>query len=533
MRGVVLMCLAAACSLAVAGPASGSAWRSERPGGTDASGSLLRLACPSLVRCFAVGYMRNRAGFRAALAAGWNGRRWSILRTARPRGAVSAALDDVVRTRGGCIAVGGAGISGVSPLAAHWDGHRWSLDHVFAPTGGAVSELNGVSCVARTACVSVGSSTGLDGGVRGLTERRVGAGWRRERFPTPIGAAAGSLDAVACSSDSACMAVGTGSTQRWSGGRWASAPPQPLSANIPVGLLSVSCVSATACTSVGWSLHRATAVAIAEWWNGRRWAVQTLPRLKGQLTGVSCRSPTLCVAVGSATIGARLEPLIERWNGTAWVAQALASDTAGVLDGVSCPSTTMCVAVGSNGAAPMAALWDGTMWAAQSVPSPHADGPSALTAVSCVSAAACTAVGFCDATCGTTGARQTLAERWDGTGWSIQSTPNVPGTDDRLESVSCLAPAACTAVGLAIKTNASAATDLTEALIESWDGTAWKTEAPAAVGALGRGLSAAGAALSGVSCSAAACTAVGSFTGDSAMPLIERRRQEHAAATEP
>jgi hypothetical protein len=37
---------------------------------------------------------------------------------------------------------------------------------------------------------------------------------------------------------------------------------------------------------------------------------------------------------------------------------------------------------------------------------------------------------------------------WDGTAWSIESSPN-PGTSDMLEGVSCGASQVCTAVGQA------------------------------------------------------------------------------------
>jgi hypothetical protein len=64
--------------------------------------------------------------------------------------------------------------------------------------------------------------------------------------------------------------------------------------------------------------------------------------------------------------------------------------------------------------------------------------------VSCASATACTAVG--DYNNGTTGV--TLAERWNGSTWSIQPTPNPAGAPvSLLNGVSCASATACTAVG--------------------------------------------------------------------------------------
>ena len=46
---------------------------------------------------------------------------------------------------------------------------------------------------------------------------------------------------------------------------------------------------------------------------------------------------------------------------------------------------------------------------------------STLWAVSCTSATACTAVGYYATT---SGASAALAERWNGTAWAVQPTPN-------------------------------------------------------------------------------------------------------------
>ena len=62
-----------------------------------------------------------------------------------------------------------------------------------------------------------------------------------------------------------------------------------------------------------------------------------------------------------------------------------------------------------------------------------------------MSASACTAVGtYIDKA----GDLVTLAERWDGTSWAVQTTPNPPGaTGISLSGVSCASARACTAVG--------------------------------------------------------------------------------------
>src|SRR6202035_4611038 len=94
----------------------------------------------------------------------------------------------------------------------------------------------------------------------------------------------------------------------------------------------------------------------------------------------------------------KLVPLVERWNGTAWSVQASPAGRGGSLAGVSCTSATACTAVGTttNAAgltAGLAEQWNGLSW--RNVPTPQIpNSPYAvLSAVSCSSATACTAVG--------------------------------------------------------------------------------------------------------------------------------------------
>ena len=77
------------------------------------------------------------------------------------------------------------------------------------------------------------------------------------------------------------------------------------------------------------------------------------------------------------------------------------------------------------------------------VPSPSPGSGSGLAGVSCVSAAACTAVGRDTSS---SGATQTLIESWNGTRWSI-APYSQPGSSSVLYGVSCLPGSTCTAVG--------------------------------------------------------------------------------------
>lgn len=79
--------------------------------------------------------------------------------------------------------------------------------------------------------------------------------------------------------------------------------------------------------------------------------------------------------------------------------------------------------------------------------------------MSCTSASACTAVGDYS----NSATRVTLAERWNGTTWSIQHTPNPP-QGGILNGVSCPSASACTAVG----GSSNSTTGVT--LAEGWSG---------------------------------------------------------------
>jgi hypothetical protein len=114
---------------------------------------------------------------------------------------------------------------------------------------------------------------------------------------------------------------------------------------------------------------------------------------------------------------------------------------------VSCVSAAACVAVGSytNSKGVTRTLiesWNGTSWS--QVPAPALGGTDYLDGVSCVSAAACVAVG--DYT-NSKDVNRPLAESWNGTSWSVVPSPSPHPGDNFIFGVSCGSVSACTAVG--------------------------------------------------------------------------------------
>jgi hypothetical protein len=134
---------------------------------------------------------------------------------------------------------------------------------------------------------------------------------------------------------------------------------------------------------------------------------------------------------------------------------------------------------------------------------PHPGTRRTLFGVSCISADACTAVGYYVIARG--GLFKTLIESWNGTHWSVVPSPN-PGTRRNgnanfLDGVSCVSADACTAVGYYEDIEGD-----TLNLIESWNGTIWSVVPSPSRGAGGNSLDA-------VSCaSAGTCMAVGTHS---------------------
>lgn len=343
---------------------------------------------------------------------------------------------------------------------------RWVIQTTPHPTESEASDLRDVFCTSSTACTAVGTSH--EGGDKSLAERWNGTEWSIQAVSQPK-TEFSELKAVSCSSSTACMAVGND--------------------GYPAGLLT-------------------------ETWNGTEWAIHTAPSPKegGEMDGVSCTSSTACTAVGTG--GSPQTMFAERWNGTEWSLQTTANPTGAKqtrLYSVSCTSSEACTAVGAyaNSTGFYGGLvehWNGKEWSQQEIPNPTGALESYLNGVSCTSATACTAVGLYE---NSAKAIVPLAEHWNGTGWSIQTTPIPPGANGASEmlSVSCLSATACTAVGDDYITPPGQEGQKSVTLSEFWNGTEWTVQTP---GNPENGLN----DLAGVSCTSTApetCIAVGSY----------------------
>jgi hypothetical protein len=195
------------------------------------------------------------------------------------------------------------------------------------------------------------------------------------------------------------------------------------------------------------------------------------------------------------------------------------------LDSVACIKTAPvhCFSVGSYVSATGAVRtlveqWNGTTWTVVSSPN-RAGIASSLVGIACPTVSSCFAVGNSQAT--PTAPALTLIEHWAGPGhpWTIMPSPNAPqSTGNFLHGISCVG-AQCFAVG-----NFTSGATLGSTLTEHLSGGVWKiTASPNRAGAAVNNLA-------GVSCNASGtgliCAAVGTYSNraDGSVPLTLAER---------
>ncbi len=285
--------------------------------------------------------------------------------------------------------------------------------------------------------------------------------------------------------------------------------PQPPGSSEQHEAEGVSCVSPQTCIAVGtyWNMEAQAKVTLAEAFDDGTWSVQPTPTPAGAtrsiLRGVSCMSASECTAVGyyKNSSGTDLT-LAERWNGGEWTIQPTPNQpgtSESELLGVSCPSASECTTVGyyKNGSGTeltLAERWNGTEWSIESTPNSGGASGSRLMSVSCPTRNACVAGGFSSGAY--TGGSRSLIERWNGSEWATQTVDESEGS--AFFGVSCTSPGACTAVGA--QTRAGTA----QTLAERWNGSEWSVQPTYSSLEL--------SGLNAVSCiSSTECVAVGSY----------------------
>src|SRR5216684_2673823 len=165
----------------------------------------------------------------------------------------------------------------------------------------------------------------------------------------------------------------------------------------------------------------------------------------------------------------------------AWsVVSSANAESYNLLNGVAAVSASNIWTVGLyfNGVYGQALIehWDGMNWSVITSPNPGAAG-NGLNGVTVLSASNIWAVGSYSNT-GNVGSSQTLIEHWDGTTWSVVTSPNVASSGNDLVSVSAVSANNIWAVGNSFNNN----TNSGKTLIEHWNGIRWSIVSSPSVG---------------------------------------------------
>lgn len=364
-----------------------------------------------------------------------------------------------------------AGLAVVEPAGA---APAWSVTPAPSPPLASAAVLSSVSCPSPQACFAVGYDLDAAGAPVALVERWNGTRWTIQATPGLPGATSGFLFGVSCATPRSCSAVGSVTrgrrtdalVERLSGARW-RLEPAPVAARPSrpqvTYLAAVACPSSRVCTAVGYAGNRggtSGAILAARWTRAGGWVTQPTSPPPGVqaafLSGVSCPAVMDCTAVGSLiTHSGSGATLAERWTPAGW--RHVPTPTPGgatsvQLTGVSCPVPSFCTAVGYFDTAGidvmLAERWDGTRWSIGRPRYPRGARAARFAEVSCPSPRSCTAVGSLN---DIEGLDAPLAEHWSPHGWAVQPTPAV-GTPAaqagaELGGVSCRGLSRCVAVG--------------------------------------------------------------------------------------
>ncbi|HEX9038151.1 MAG TPA: hypothetical protein VF808_14295 [Ktedonobacterales bacterium] len=321
------------------------------------------------------------------------------------------------------------------------------------------SRLSGIIALSSTDAWAVGMNNPGEGNPRAasLIERWDGSTWRV--VPNP---GAGYLNSVAAVSAQDVWAVGVEPSpvssneyllvEHWNGAQW-SVVSTPIPGQTNSGFRSVVAQTANSVWAAGYFNGLGfSPQPVIERWNGSAWRVSTTALPDGasaaSYSALSVVPGTNQVwAAGSVRYGAPpsrgigyFQPLIERWNGSAW--QGVAGPTlpsgalAGELNGVVALSATDAWGVGDYTASdhtirPLIVHWDGTSWTVASSP----DEWGALSGVAAVGARDVAAVGY-KMTSPEGSAQIGIIERWNGSAWSVSESPTPQDvTHSNLEAV--------------------------------------------------------------------------------------------------
>jgi hypothetical protein len=347
---------------------------------------------------------------------------------------------------GSCTAGGDYQMPGrpLEPMVAAQSQGRWRSVPLALPTDAArqpYAQVNGIACRSPGNCVAVGDyEYGRSSNLQAFIATESGGVWARAVAPRlPANAASpasAQLEAVACTSDGTCEAVGSyqdssGAAQtmalaRSAAGTWhqaAEVPSPPGAATNPDAFMTgMACTGPGSCVAVGnysVSASRFAAMGAVEsrgvWHRAVQIAVprDAIPATFTSITSISCPTAGSCLGVGEYAVSAtqsRAMAVTEsrgrfgRAVPITAVPRAAGPHPSTYLLSVSCEPSGTCLAVGggrnkSGHSVAMYMIRSAGRWQAAFLaqPSGATTGKSQLSAlysVSCTGREHCTTVGY-------------------------------------------------------------------------------------------------------------------------------------------
>jgi len=362
--------------------------------------------------------------------------------------AASAGLFSVACTAAGACTAGGNyqdARQQIEPMVAAQSRGHWSRGTpLVLPPGAAAqpyAQVNGIACRSAGNCVAVGDyENGRSMNLQAFIATESHGRWSRAftpRLPANASApASAQLEAVACTRDGSCAAVGSyrdssGNAQTMvlakpTAGPWRQATeiasPPSAAANPDAFMTGIACSGPGTCVAVGnysvspTQFEAMGAVELRGAWHRATEIAAPRGAIAGTftaITSISCLPAGPCLGAGQYAVSAtqsRAMVVTEsdgrfgRASAITAVPRSASAHPSSYLLGASCRPSGVCVAVGGgrNRAGHSVAMYlvrAGGRWRAAFLTSP--DGATAgqrqlsvLNAVSCTGQARCTAVGY-------------------------------------------------------------------------------------------------------------------------------------------
>jgi hypothetical protein len=252
----------------------------------DTLSSFDAVSCVAVKSCVVFGQTVNAADDRVERAWTWNGSKWAGKGAAYPRWRYISVSFAHCFSLTSCEVIGQYATEQMADgmLFAAWNGKKFTLQRSAAPTGILDQGLfTGFSCVSPRSCAAVGTIPKCCSGY----DMSFLANWKGKTWTVSQWTGTENIDAelngVSCVTAANCVAVGRATneierTERaasfiWNGTKWLKAGVPGAGPGISTSFNSVSCLKADRCVAIGnyYGPSSSGAPTMAGYWNGRGW----------------------------------------------------------------------------------------------------------------------------------------------------------------------------------------------------------------------------------------------------------------------